>query len=72
MVAEAPHGLSLPGDTGTGGLVQFLGLDKGEGYISIEDIIVSEIDLFLAALAEEFLDLIAAAGEGGGLGRGLF
>ena len=34
--AQASHGLGLAGDAGPGGVVQPLGLDKGEGYFSVQ------------------------------------
>ncbi len=39
------------------------GLDEGEGYLSVEECVLSKIDPLLAALAEDVLDLVAAIGE---------
>ena len=50
------------------GLIQLLGLDQGEGHISIQDGIMGQVDLLLAAFSQELLDLVAAVGKGGGLG----
>ena len=43
-------------------------LDEREGYLSVEERVLSEIDPLLATLAQELLDLVAPASEGG---RGL-
>ena len=67
VVAEPAHRLGLSGDAGPGGLVQSLGLDEREGHVPVQDAVVGQVDLLLAALAEELLDLVAAAGEGAGL-----
>ena len=50
---------------------QPLGLDQAEGDVAVQLGVVGQVDLVLAALAEELPDLVAAAGEGGGLGFGL-
>ena len=34
---SSPHDPGLTGDTRTGGLVQALGLDDGQGYIAVEE-----------------------------------
>jgi hypothetical protein len=67
MVAQAAHGPGLPGDALPGGLVQALGLDQSEGHVPVQDGVVGQEDLFLAALPQEFLDLVAPTGEGGGV-----
>ena len=64
--AEAAHSLRLPLDSGTAGGVEAFGLDQGEGDLAVQQGIVGQIDLLLAALAQEPLDLVAAAGKGGG------
>ncbi len=71
VVPKSPHGLGLSGNADTGGRVQPLGLDDGQGYVSVEDGVVGPVDALLTSLAEEVLDLIAAVGEGGGL-RGVY
>lgn len=68
--AEATHRLGLSGDSGAGGVVQALGLDEGEGYVSVQQGILGEIDHLLPTLAKEPLHLVPAIGEGGGLGLG--
>lgn len=65
--AEPAHRLGLTGDAGPGGLVQSLGLDEREGHVPVEDAVVGQVDDLLAALAEELLDLVSAAGEGDGV-----
>ena len=69
MGAETPHRLSLAGDARAGYVVQAVGLYEREGHISIKESVLSEIDHLLPALTEEFLYLITAIGEGGGLSR---
>ena len=46
-----------------GGVVEALGLDQGEGDVAVEQGVVGQVDLLLAALAEEALDRVAAVGE---------
>jgi len=48
--------------------IEALGLDGREGYVAVELGVVGEVDALAAALAEETLDVVAAAGEGGGQG----
>ena len=67
MRAEATHRLGFSGDAGSGGVVQALGLDEGEGHVSVQQGILSEIDHLLPTLTEEPLDQVAAVGEAGGL-----
>ena len=68
VVAETPHCLGFAGNALSGIIVQLLGLYKGEGDIPIQYGIMGQVDLLLAALAEEAFDLVAAIGKGGGLG----
>ena len=63
---EAAHGLGLPADALAGGVVQTLRLDQREGHVAVQANVVGEVDPLLAAFAQEFLDLVAAVGEGGG------
>src|SRR5438128_2259409 len=46
--------------------VKAFGLDQGEGDVAVEAGVVGEVDLLLAALAEELSDDVAAVGEGRG------
>ena len=50
VVAEPAHRLGLSGDAGPGGLVQSLGLDEREGHVPVQDAVVGQVDLLLAAL----------------------
>jgi len=68
VVAESPHGPSFAGDADSAGIIQFLGLNEGEGYIAVKESVMDEVDLLLAPFTQEFLDLIAAIGKGGRLG----
>jgi hypothetical protein len=70
VVAEAAHGLGLTTDAGEASLVEAFGLDYGKGDVTVEAGVAGEVDAFAAALAEESLDDVAAAGEGGGESRG--
>jgi hypothetical protein len=70
VVAESAHGLRLACDASAGGLIQALGLDQGEGNVAVEGRVVGEVDLLLAALAEELAHFVAAVDEGGRLGSG--
>ena len=49
--AEAAHNLRLSGDSGSGDFIQALGLDQGEGYFSVQQGVLSQVDPLLAALA---------------------
>ena len=66
MVAKASHRLRLVADPGEALLVQPLGLDDGDGNVPVQPFVVGEVDALAAALAQEALHLVAAAGEGGG------
>ena len=67
MGAEAAHGLGLAGDARPGSLIKTLGLDEGEGHLPVQQGVLGQVDLLLAALPQETLNLVAAVGEGGGL-----
>ena len=67
MVAETPHGLRFARDALAGAVVQFLGLDQGKRDIPVKQGVVGEVDLLLAALAEQFLNLVSTVSEGGWL-----
>ena len=64
MVAEAAHQLSLLLDPRDADLVQPLGLDQGEGDVTVEQCVVDEINLLLATLPEKTLDLVPAGDKG--------
>ena len=70
MVAEIGYGLGLAGDAVAGSLIKALGLDQGEGHVPLQESVVGQEDFLLATLAQEPLDLVAAVGEGRGLGCG--
>jgi hypothetical protein len=72
VVAETPHGAGLTLDACPSHLIQFFGLDEGEGDVSVQRGIVGQLDLLLTTLPEELLDLVAAAGKRGGLRGGWF
>src|SRR3990172_8807933 len=53
MIAEAAHGLSFASDAGSGLLVEPFGFDEGKGDVAVEEGVVSEVDLLLAAFTQE-------------------
>ena len=63
VISEAPHGLRLTGDALPACLVEALRLDQGEGNLAVEQGVVGEVDLLLAALTEEAPDLVPTIGE---------
>jgi hypothetical protein len=63
MVAQSAHRPSFAADAGPGGIIQFLSLYQGKSHISVKERIMGEIDLLLAPLTEEFLDLVTAIGK---------
>ena len=63
MRAEPAHGLRLAGYTGTGDFVQALRLDEGESHIPVKQLVMCQLDLFLAALSQEPLHLVTAVSE---------
>ena len=65
--AKSAHGLSFTRYSGSGHFVEAICLDEGEGYVSVQQFVVGEIDYFLATLSQESLDLIATICEGGRL-----
>jgi len=67
MVAEPAHGSGFARDAASAGVIQFLGLDEGKGHVTVKEGIMDEVDFLLAPLTEEFLHLVTAIGEGGGL-----
>ena len=74
--AHAPHRLRLTHHALAPNLVEAFRLDQRKGDIAIEQLIVREVDPLLPALAEEALDVVAAASKRvgsrrGGLGLGL-
>jgi len=66
MRAKSAHGLRLAADAITPDVVQAFGLDQREGDVAVEQGVVGEIDLLLAALTEECSYRVAAVGEGCG------
>ena len=68
VVSKASHCLGLTLDAGAVLTVELFGLYQGEGDVTVEGIIVGEVYFLLAALTEEFLYYVAAAGKGGGFG----
>ena len=65
---KAAHGLGLPCDPCAGGFVQAVSLDQGKGDFTVQCRVLGQVDLLLAALAQETLNLVAAVGERGWLG----
>jgi len=65
--AETTHSLGFAGDAAPGGIIECLGLDQSKGHVAVEEGVVGEVDLLLASLAQEALDLVATIGKGGGL-----
>ena len=55
MGAEPAHRLRLARDALAADVVEALGLDQREGDVAVEQCVVGEVDLLLAALAEERL-----------------
>ena len=70
VVAELSHCPGFAGNTLSGIIVQLLGLYQSEGDISIQYGIMGQVDLFLAALTQESLDLVTTRGKRDGLGGG--
>ena len=68
---QVTHGLGLPGDAGAGAgdFVQALGLDQREGHLPVQQGVLGQVDLLLAALTQKALHLVAAVGERGGCRR---
>ena len=56
--AQPSHGLGLAGDARPGGLIQTLGVDQRKGDLAVEEGVVGQVDLLLAALAQEFLNRV--------------
>jgi len=67
MVPEPPHRPSFTVDTGSRGVIKFLGLNESKGHITVKWGVMDEVDLLLATLAQELLDLVTATGKRGGL-----
>ena len=68
MGAESSHGLGFTLDAYSGGFIWTVGFDQGESNFSVQGGLEGKVDFFLAAFAQEPLDLVAAFGEGGGFG----
>ena len=63
VLRELGHDLGLAQDAGLGGVVEALGLEQGEGDVAVEDGVVGQVDLLLAALAQELLHRVAAVNK---------
>ena len=63
VIPKAAHGLGFATDTGQAVGIEALGLDDGDGHIAVQLGVVRQVDALASALAQEPLDLIAAAGE---------
>ena len=70
MVTQASHGLGFTSDAFPGFVIQFFGLNQGKGDVTVKDGIVGQVDLLLAALTKQLLDLIVADSERGGFRGG--
>lgn len=64
MVSQASHGLTFLGNGCSRKIIQALGFDDSQGHAPVQDAVASQVDPFLAALAQELLDLVTAIGEG--------
>ena len=49
MRAEAAHGLGFSGDPGAGDVVQALGLNESKGHLPVQQGVLGQVDLPLAA-----------------------
>jgi hypothetical protein len=67
MVAKPAHDLGFPAEAQASTIIQFLGFYQSKGHIPVQHLIMDKVDLLLASLPEELLDLITAIGKGGGL-----
>jgi len=67
VVAEPPHGTGFASDAGSACVIQFLSFDEAKGHIPVNEGVMDEVDSLLAALTQEFLDLISAISKGGGI-----
>jgi hypothetical protein len=63
VVAEAAHELGLLLDPCNANLVEPVGLDQGEGDVTVEQGVVYEIDPLLAALTQEAFDFVPTIDE---------
>ena len=63
VVAQPAHRLRLARDPLSSGIVQALCLDQREGNVAVEPRVVRQVDLLLAALAQEALDHVAPVRE---------
>jgi hypothetical protein len=64
VVAETGHSLGFTKDTGSAGLIQFLGFNQVDSDVPVEYGVVGEIDFLLPTFTEFLLDLITAISEG--------
>src|SRR5262249_14939791 len=63
MVAEARHRLRLVANPGTAGIIETLRLDERDRDLAVEASVVRQVHAFLAALAEETAQDVAAVGQ---------
>ena len=61
---QASHRLGLSLNSGPGDLIQGVGLDQGEGHLSVQQGVVSKEDLFLTAFPKEIPQLVATIDKG--------
>jgi len=50
-------------DPYSGGFIQTVGFDQGEGYFPVQRGVVGQVDHFFATLPQEPFDLVPAIGE---------
>jgi len=63
VIPESTHGSSFATDTATGSVIQLLRLDEGKSNVTVKDCVMDKIDLLLATLTKEFLDLVPVIGK---------
>ncbi len=66
--SELSHNLCFPHHPLLGILIQSLCLYKGEGYISVENCVVGQVDLLPSPFAKELLNRVTSLVKGGGVG----
>jgi hypothetical protein len=63
VCAHSTHGLGFTENTLASDFVQAFSLDQFESNVSVEYVVVGEVDHFLATLTQQALDEIATIGE---------
>jgi len=53
VVTKLSHGPGLAFDAGPGFFIQFLGFQQGKGDIPVQQRVTGQVDLLLAALAQD-------------------